>query len=343
MNISGLQYLAVASNLARSSPGSVALAVDVDALRQEAKRLVEPPHARETRRRYSREVRTFREFCRAIGAEPLPASPDTVVLYLAQMKAQGRTAGGIDAALTAISTFHRAAGHDSPRASLAVATARENIRREIGAAPKKKAPMRLDRLRAAVEAIPVDTLLGKRDRAILLLGFAGAFRRSELVGLDARDWTFCPEGARVLIRKSKTDQGGRGKVKAIPSGAPGNPVAAVRAWIDAANLSEGPLFRAVDRWGHVGAGRLDGRTVARVVKRALAAAGCSEEEIREYAGHSLRGGLATEAAAQRKARHKIQAQTGHASGAMLDQYINDAEIFRDNAADDLGWREDGEG
>lgn len=321
--------------LARRSPS--ALALNLDELRQEAKRLVEPPHARETRRRYAREARVFREFCEAIGAVALPASDETVVLYLAHLKREGRTAGGIDSALTAVSTWHKAAGHDSPRSRLAVQVARENIRREIGTAPQKKAPLRVEVLRAAVEAIDPSTLLGKRDRAILLLGFAGAFRRSELAGLDVPDVIFCDEGARVKVRRGKTDQTGRGRVKAIPHDAPGNPVAALRAWLDATNRKDGPLFLHVDRWGNQHEGRLDGGSIARIVKRRLRAAGLSEDDVRRYSGHSMRHGLATEAAAQHKARHKIQAQTGHASGAMLDEYINDAELFADNAASALGW------
>lgn len=318
------------------APAALIKAAALDGLHEEAKAKVVLDYAKETRRRYTRELRVFEAFCSVRGACVLPASVDTIVEYIVYMKRVGRTAGGIDAALTAISTAHTAAGHNSPRGMLAVKMARRNIRREIGEEPTKKTPLRVDQLLAAVNAIDASTLLGKRDRALLLLGWAGAFRRSELDALEIERLEFVPEGLKVRLRKSKTNQTGKKELKAIPLDAPGDPVGALRVWLAASGRTHGRVFVRVDRWGNM-IERLpdqapDGAWVARVVKRRLEAVGIDPEA---FSGHSLRRGLITEASAARKARHKIMAQSGHRTSAMVDEYIDDAELFTDNAASGL--------
>jgi integrase len=207
---------------------------------------------------------------------------------------------------------------------------RRGIRRELGTAQREAAPLLVPELRRALAALPA-TLRGVRDRALLLLGWAGAFRRSVLVGLDVPDLLVDVEGLAVTIRRDKTDQEARGRVLAIPFSSSSDvcPVRSVRAWLDAAGVSEGPIFRAVDRHGHVGAARLSDRAVALVVQRTVASIGL---DATRFAGHSLRAGFATSAARAGKADRDIMRQTGHRSRAMLDRYVRAAQLWIDNPA-----------
>jgi integrase len=179
------------------------------------------------------------------------------------------------------------------------------------------------------------TVIGTRDRALLLLGFAGAFRRSELVGLDVKDLAFTREGLTITLHRSKTDQGGTGRKVGVPFGANPEtcPVRLVQAWIEHAGLADGPLFRPIDRHGRLGAGRLSGVDVARVVKKLASRAGLDPAK---YAGHSLRAGHATSAAIAGASERSIMAQTGHRSVQMVRRYIRDGSLFRENSAGKLG-------
>jgi integrase len=184
-----------------------------------------------------------------------------------------------------------------------------------------------------VDTLP-DSLLGIRDRALLLVGFAGAFRRSELVGLDVADVEFKREGLVVTLERSKTDQEGAGRKIGIPYGSnPATcPVRALQAWLEASATTEGALFRTMNRHGHV-KDRLSGQGVAIVVKRCAEAAGLNPDD---YAGHSLRSGLATSAAAAGVSERAIMNQTGHKSVNMVRRYIREGSLFRENAAAGVG-------
>jgi integrase len=204
----------------------------------------------------------------------------------------------------------------------------------MGVAQTGKAALLTDALRSLMRIIP-DSLLGKRDAALLLLGFSGAFRRSELVALNVADIESCEDGVKVTLRRSKTDQEGQGRVVGIPHGSNPQlcPVRALQRWLDAAGISEGPLFRSVDRHGNVGVSALTDQVVATVAKRYCAGAGLDPTL---FAGHSLRAGMATQSAINGASERSIQKQTGHKSLAMLRRYIRDGELFRDNAAGRLG-------
>ena len=250
-------------------------------------------------------------------------------MYLAAKAQEGRKVSTLSLALAAISQAHQMAGHESPRSSTAVREAFKGIRRTHGSAPDQKAPVLNAQLRTMMERMPA-TLLGARDRALLLVGFSGAFRRSELVALEVADLAFTSEGLTVTLRKSKTDQESQGRKIGLPyqSTSATCPVRATQTWLELAGISEGAVFRSVNRHGQLGA-RLGGQDVARVVKRVAEAAGF---DPKPFAGHSLRAGLATSAAKAGKAAHSIMKQTGHRSIAMVQRYIRDAELYTDNAA-----------
>ena len=287
-----------------------------------------------TVRAYRADWRDFAAWCEGRGLEPLPAAPETVALYLADLAESGRKASTLQRRLSAISQAHRLAGHPTPTGAAAVRAVWAGIRRVHGSAQDGKAPALTADIRAMLAALPPGTI-GARDRALLLLGFAGAFRRSELVALDAEDLAPTREGLVVVLRRSKTDQAGAGRPVGIPLGqhAATCPVRAVRAWQAAAGIAAGPLFRPVDKHGRVGPGRLSDRAVALVVKRAAAAAGLNPER---YAGHSLRAGLATSAAEAGASERSIMNQTGHRSVTMVRKYIRDGSLFRENAAAKVG-------
>lgn len=286
--------------------------------------------AASTRRLYRQQWERFAVWCGGHGLEVLPAAPATVALYVSDLATAGRRVAGIELAVVAVSQAHKAAGHASPGSSAPVREVLKGIRRAVGVAPSQKVPICLEELRAMLVALP-DNLAGRRDRALLLVGFAGAFRRSELASLDHSDLSFTPDGLEVILRRSKTDQEAAGRKIGIPYGStPATcPVRVLRGWLHAAGIGGGPVFREVTRHGGVGTGALSGRAVALVVKRAARLVGL--DPVR-YSGHSLRAGLATAAARAGKSERSIMAQTGHRSERMVRRYIRDASLFTDNAA-----------
>jgi integrase len=280
-----------------------------------------------TVKRYRAAWAIFTAWCDDQGLAPLPAEPATVAAFMAARADAGRRVLTIELELTAIGEAHKAAGFASPRAHPAVVATRKGIRRRLGMAPIQKTALSIVQLRAILVALP-NRLIGTRDRALLLLGFAGAFRRSELVGLDVDDLAFCPEGLRVTLRRSKTDQEGSGRTVGIPTSTDPAmcPMRAVRAWLDDAKVTSGPVFREVARYGQVGATRLANRVVGSVVKRAASAVGLDPSQL---AGHSLRAGYATSAAQAGKPVFAIQQQTGHKSVAMVSRYVRAVDLFKD--------------
>lgn len=286
-----------------------------------------------TWRAYRTDWRHFTEWCCARGLDPLPAEPRTVAFYISDLAAT-RKPSTIQRRLSSISQAHQAAGHEPPTRSAEVRFTWSGIRRTLGVAPRGVAPATTSVLRAMVDTLDTRPI-GLRDRALLLVGFAGAFRRSELVSLDATDLMAVAEGLRVRLRRSKTDQEGEGTTVAIPYGSRIEtcPVRAVSAWLSAAEIDAGPLFRPVTRHGRIGTQRLSDRAVAEVVKRCAERAGLDPTD---FAAHSLRAGFATAAGEAGVAERHIARQTRHKSIAVLRGYIREGDVWRDNAAAEVG-------
>lgn len=282
-----------------------------------------------TRRAYRSDWAGFFSWCVAQGLESLPAAPETVALYLTARAEAGRKASTITRCLAAISEAHLAVGLASPRGSSAVKAVLSGIRRTTGTDPSQKAALLPGELKAMLEALP-QTTSGSRDRALLLVGFCGAFRRSELVSLNAEDVARVEDGLKITLRRSKTDQEGEGRKVGLPFGSSPStcPVRALAAWMEESPITSGAIFRSVTRHGHMG-DRLTGRAVALVVKRAARLAGIDDSRL---AGHSLRAGLATAAANAGKSERSIMKQTGHRSERMVRKYVRDASLFIENAA-----------
>lgn len=311
------------------SPSPSSSALVTRELVTSARAFAEAATSAATRRAYQTAWRAFTAWCADHAAEPLPAAPEAVALYLTHLAEHGRTVASVDLALAAIAAAHRHAGLESPRSAAVVRAVARGIRRTLGVAPTQKAPVTVPALRAMLAALPAGRL-GVRDRALLLVGFASALRRAELVALTLEDVRYTDDGAVLTVRRSKTDQEGAGRVIGVPFGStPATcPVRALKAWTAAAGLTSGPIFRGVNRHGQVG-GRLSARGVARVVQRAAAAVGL---EAATFGGHSLRAGFATSAALAGKSERAIMAQTGHQSVTIARRYIRQASVFTENAA-----------
>ncbi|SFV09306.1 site-specific integrase [Alicyclobacillus macrosporangiidus] len=290
--------------------------------------------AKNTVKAYKSDWQAFSRWCDEQGARSLPAEPTTVALYLSHMADQGYRTSTIGRRMISIGLAHKTKGYPSPTATETVKSVWRGIRNTLGVAPRAKIPVLVEDLRRMLRYAP-DDLLGLRDRALLLIGFAGAFRRSELVALNVEDVQFVREGLIITVRRSKSDQAGEGRKVGIPYGSHLEtcPVRTLQDWIEAAQLTSGPLFRRVTKNREIGDHALSDKTVARLVKKYCEYIGL---DPRKYAGHSLRAGLATSAAMAGVSERAIMAQTGHRSVMMVRRYIRDGNVFRENAAARIG-------
>ena len=345
-----------------------ALAADAES----AKRFAQAARSDATLRAYRSDWADFAAWCGERQLVAMPATPETVALYIASRAESGPEGDDgrptaplkvatLERRLAAISQAHRLAGVESPalRSREPLHSVWAGVTRTLGTAREKVAPaLAADVVAMAAvcdeavrlgevleEAPPGLALRAKRDKAMLLLGFAAALRRSELAAVRTEHLSFTPDGLRLLIPKSKSDQEGAGQVVGVAYGSRAEtcPVRAVRSYLAAAGREladqgrssplSGAVFRSVDRWGRLGRKAITGRTVANVVKEHAAAAGLDPTL---YAGHSLRAGFATTAARAGKPDRAIQKQTRHKSAAMLAEYVREGRLFDDNASEGIG-------
>lgn len=283
-----------------------------------------------TRRSYATGWAQFEAWCARTGLAALPADPQAAALFLAALAADGRKPSTVALRLAAIVARHRDAGAPFDDGHFALSEVMAGIRRSHGVAPDKKAPILSPDLRAMIEAMP-EGLPGIRDRAVLLLGYGGALRRSELAALDCADVEQAEQGLVLKLRRSKSDQDGEGTIIAIHKGRDPRLCAyeAHVAWLAASGISDGPLFRPLAGLGGAGVRpeRMTDRNVALIVKHAAARAGLDPAR---YAAHSLRAGLATSAALAGADLLSIMRQTRHRSVDVARGYVRIADIWRDN-------------
>jgi site-specific recombinase XerD len=285
-----------------------------------------------TRDAYRRDWRQFSEWCHQRRLEPLPALPETIAAYLAHMADSGLKPASIARKTAALRYAHRLAGHESPTAVESVRAVARGIRRDKGTAPDRKRP-----IASARSPLPClwPCCVSARTRyaanvTLLALGFAGAFRRSELCALEIGDLTETADGLTVLIRRSKTDQEGQGQSVAIPRGRLIRPVEALQAWLAAAEINSGPIFRPVFKGQRVMPIALTARSVANIVKGYCEAIGLDPAL---YAGHSLRAGYITSAAESGAQSFRIADHSRHKSLEMLRTYVRHVEAFRDHSGE----------
>ena len=286
-----------------------------------------------TLRGYRSDWKDFCGWCERNRQCPLPAAPESVAAYIAECAARLKV-GSLQRRINAIAEAHKAVGVDSPTSSGIVHNVMKGIRRTLGTATVQKCPAVTADILVMLDATDPG-LIGMRDRALLLLGFSGAFLRSEVVGLDVADLDFNRDGLTVNLRRSKTDQDGQGRKIGIPYGSNPEtcPVRVVQAWLDQTGITQGPVLRSVNRHGRLQPVRLGAGNVATIVKKLAQRAGLDPAK---FAGHSLRAGHATSAAASGASERSIMNQTGHRSVQMVRRYIREGSLFRENSAGKLG-------
>jgi site-specific recombinase XerD len=309
--------------------------------------------AENTIRAYAADLEDFRHWCKKYDREWLPATPKTIGLYLGA-RAEELSLATLERRLAAIASLHKEEGYESP-ASVAEGPlrkiwkgiVREKTRQQDGAPP-----LMVEDLRTIIEHLPRYsssdggptgrlTLTALRDRALLLAGWTGALRRSELVALTTADVEFIEgEGVNVYVRRSKSDQEGTGLVKGLPYGSNKLtcPVTALRQWLQAADRQvegafEGDIFRRFHRGESIGESAMTAQYVSKVLKRHAESAGLDPEA---YSAHSLRAGFITQAIRAGKAERRVKEHSGHESWETFNQYVQEAGTFQDNPAEDIG-------
>lgn len=277
--------------------------------------------ASNTRTAYQNDIAHFMQ-CGGV----IPATPESIAAYLA-MIAQTLSVATLTRRVVAIGRAHSTQGLISPTKSELVTATLRGIRRINGSAQRQVAPLLKTDMMHMVQGLT--GMKGARDKALLLTGFAGAFRRSELVSLQVEDVRFVHEGTVIRLRRGKTDQNGLGRDVAIPYVKGRHcPVRALQAWLTRSGIVTGALFRRINRYDHVMAQGLTPQSVALIIKQRAAVIGLDPTI---YSGHSLRAGLVTEATSSGVISWKIRQQTGHKSDAMLQRYIRDSQQFVDHA------------
>lgn len=316
----------------------------IEELYSSAQAFAEQAKSPQTKRAYQSDWNDFALWCQKHNLHPLPATPQCIALYLTE-KSSSLKISSLRRRLTAISQVHKMQELEFNAAHVAIRSVWAGIRRAKGTAAEGKAPVRVADMRLIIFTRP-HTLRGLRDIALLSLGFSGAFRRSELVSLNHGDLEFVPEGLKINLRRSKTDQEGAGMVKSVPFGQ--NPktccVRAVQRWLQASAIQSGPIFRPINRHGQIRPRRLTGHAVATLLKDALAESlrsqGIPERQIkakvRNFSGHSLRAGYVTSAAAEGAEEHVIMRQTGHKRVDTVRRYIREGDLFRNHPLEKMG-------
>lgn len=256
----------------------------------------------------------------------IPASPESVATYIAR-HATILSSSTLSRRLVGIGRAHTVQGFASPTRSALVRATLQGVRRSRGSAVRQVAPLYQSDVVRMVRGL--NGLRGLRDSALLLIGFASALRRAELVSLNVEDIRFTSDGMIILLRRSKTDQTGIGREIAIPF-VKGRycPCLRLVAWVRAAAIETGAVFRRINRYDQVLPQRLTAQSVALIVKQHAARVGL---DAKRFSGHSLRVGFVTSAAKAGASSSSIRAQTGHTSDAMLQRYIRQSELFSSNA------------
>lgn len=285
-----------------------------------------------TRKFYAIDWRIFSRWCEALKLIALPATPDTVARFLAAQTSNGMKPATLIRRLAAIRMAHEAKGYATPTQHKGVKAVLKGIKREKGIAQKKKAPATAERIESMIAYCSPDTLTGLRDKALLLLGFGGAFRRSELVALTVNDIERTPEGIKVTIRKSKTDQEGLGQVIAILNGSRFRVVDTLMKWLHAANIDEGHLFRPIKKGGQVQSMALTDRSVATIVKTYAGKAGLT---VDDFSAHSLRAGFITSGAAAGADLFKLMEVSRHKKPETVIGYVRESKLFENHAGENF--------
>jgi site-specific recombinase XerD len=306
---------------------------DIKALQEETLLNLQSSKANNTLRAYKSDFNDFGLFCVQNGFKSLPSEPKIVSLYLTYLSTKDIKMSTLKRRLVSISVIHKLKGLYLDTKHPSIIENIMGIKRRKGSIQKSKKPLLINSLKAIIDVIDQqnkEEIKKFRDRSIILIGFSGGFRRNEIVSLDYEDLDFVTEGLRINLRRSKTDQFGKGFVKGLPyfDNAQYCPVISLKKWIDISKITSGSLFRRFSKGSKLLNKRLTDQTVALLIKEYLEIAGI---DSKNYSGHSLRSGFATSAAESGVEERNIMAMTGHKSTEMVRRYIKEANLFKNNA------------
>ena len=306
---------------------------NIKALKEETLLNLQSSKAINTIRAYKSDFNDFELFCAKNGLNSLPSEPKIVSLYLTHLSTKNVKISTIKRRLVSIGVIHKLKGHYLDTKHPAIIENIMGIKRRKGSIQEGKKPLLINSLRKVINVIDKENkeeIKKLRDRSILLIGFSGGFRRNEIVSLDYDDLDFVPEGVKINVKRSKTDQFGEGTQKGLPyfENSQYCPVLSVKKWIEISDIHSGPLFRRFSKGSKLTENRLTDQTVALLIKKYLQLAGI---ESKNYSGHSLRSGFATAAAESGAEERSIMAMTGHKSTEMVRRYIKEANLFKNNA------------
>ena len=306
---------------------------DIKALQEETLLNLKSSKANNTVRAYKSDFNDFGIFCSQNGFKSLPSEPKIVSLYLTHLSTKDAKMSTLKRRLVSIGVIHKLKGHYLDTKHPAIIENIMGIKRRKGIIQKSKKPILINILKAIINVIDNQDkhkIKKLRDRSIILIGFSGGFRRNEIVSLDYDDLDFVPEGLKINIKRSKTDQFGEGFTKALPyfDRSKYCPVVSLKNWIEISRITSGPVFRRFVKGSKLSEKRLTDQTVALLIKEYLNLAGI---DSKNFSGHSLRSGFATSAAESGVEERNIMAMTGHKSTEMVRRYIKEANLFKNNA------------
>ncbi len=286
-----------------------------------------------TIRAYRSDFKDFTVFCAKNSLKSLPTDSKIVALYLTYLSSKGVKISTLKRRLASLSVIHKLKGHYLDTKHPIIIENLMGIKRKIGSFQQGKKPILINQLKSIINVIDNEKtkeIKKIRDKTLILIGFGGGFRRTELVSIDYNDVEFVPEGVKIVVRKSKTDQFGEGMAKGLPYFSNQNycPVLHLKTWLELSNIKSGPIFRRFSKSFKLSENRLTDQSVALLLKNYLNAAGI---ENKNYSGHSLRSGFATVSAESGADERSIMAMTGHKTTQMVRRYIKEANLFKNNA------------
>ena len=296
------------------------LVTDIKSLELETLKNLKNSKAANTLRAYKADFKDFSAFCAKNGLNFLPTEPKILSLYLTHLSATSKFST-LKRRIASISVIHKIKGHYLDTKHPLIMENLHGIKRIKGSNQKAKKPILINDLKLIINAIgqtnqPDNKKI--RDKALILVGFSGGFRRSELVNIEYEDLEFVNEGVKIFIKRSKTDQSGEGMIKAIPYFDSNNycPVVSLKEWTEVSEIKSGKIFKISDK------------SVALIIKKYASLSGLDPTR---YGGHSLRSGFATSTAESGAEERNIMAMTGHKTTQMVRRYIQEANLFKNNA------------
>ena len=308
------------------------LVTDVKRLHEETLENLKSSKANNTLRAYKSDFKDFGVFCAKHGFNSMPTEPKVVSLYLTHLSANSKIST-LRRRLVSIGVVHKLKGHYLDTKHPVIIENLMGIKRKKGSIQIGKKPILINHLKQIINVIDeqkIEKIKKLRNRTLILIGFGGGFRRTELISIDCEDLDFVEEGVKITLRRSKTDQFGKGLVKGLPyfNNEKYCPVSSLKNWINLSKIKKGPIFRRFAKGSILTNHRLSDQSVVLIIKDCLKLAGI---ENQNFSGHSLRSGFATVAAESGADERSIMAMTGHKTTQMVRRYIREANIFKNNA------------